>query len=132
MQAVAREMNLAEPTFLPSADAGYELRWFTPVVEVDLYGHATLASTHVLWQSGRVLLAETIRFQTRSGLPTVRREGERIELDCPATPPAPVEPPPELEGGLGVKPLYVGKSRFDYLAELDSEQAVCQLRPDFR
>ncbi len=131
LQAVAREMNLAETAFLRLADEGYELRWFTPTVEVDLCGHATLASAHVLWESERLAPSEAARFHTRSGLLTARREGGTIEMDFPGTPAVPVEAPPGLDEGLGVKPTHVAKSQFDYLAELESEQEVRELQPNF-
>jgi PhzF family phenazine biosynthesis protein len=131
MQRVAREMNLAETAFLGAHDDGFELRWFTPAVEVDLCGHATLASAHVLWETGRLAAADTARFHTRSGLLTATRRGDWIELDFPATPDEPVHAPPALIAALGVSPRYTGKSRFDYLLELDSESAVRNVRPDF-
>jgi predicted PhzF superfamily epimerase YddE/YHI9 len=131
MQNVAREMNLAETAFLVPRPDGYDLRWFTPTVEVDLCGHATLASAHVLWETGRLAADETARFHTKSGLLTAVRRGDWIELDFPATPDEPVAPPPGLVESLGATPRYVGKSIFDYLAELESEEAVRNLRPDF-
>ena len=135
MQKVAREMNLSETAFLHprAADAaqGFELRWFTPTVEVDLCGHATLASAHVLLESGRLGPADTARFHTRSGVLTAARHGEWIELNFPATPDEPIEAPPGLVEALGVTARYVGKSRFDYLVELDDEAAVRAVRPDF-
>jgi PhzF family phenazine biosynthesis protein len=131
MQNVAREMNLAETAFLLPRSDGWGLRWFTPVVEVDLCGHATLASAHVLWETHRLAAEATARFHTRSGLLTAVRRGDWIELDFPATPDEPVEAPPGLVESLGVAPRYVGKSIFDYLAELDSEETVRSLRPDF-
>ena len=131
MQHVAREMNLAETAFLDRATDGFNLRWFTPTVEVDLCGHATLASAHVLWETGQVAATEPIRFHTRSGVLTAVRRDDWIELDFPVTPEQPVEIPPDLVEALGVLPRYVGKSRFDYLVELDSEEAVRNVRPDF-
>lgn len=132
MQNVAREMNLAETAFLVPGSDGYALRWFTPVVEVDLCGHATLASAHVLWETGTLAPDDTARFYTRSGLLTaVRRPGDWIELDFPATPDEPAAAPPGLVESLGVTPRYVGRSVFDYLVELDSEDAVRALDPDF-
>jgi PhzF family phenazine biosynthesis protein len=131
MQDVAREMNLSETAFLrPGAD-GFSLRWFTPTVEVALCGHATLASAHVLWETGRLASSETARFHTLSGLLTAVRRGDWIELDFPATPEQPAEPAPGLLDALGVTPRYVGKTRFDYLIELDDEQAVKRVQPDF-
>jgi predicted PhzF superfamily epimerase YddE/YHI9 len=131
MQRVASEMNLAETAFLRPKEDGFGLRWFTPAVEVDLCGHATLASAHVLWESGRLAAGQTARFHTKSGLLTAVRVGDWIELDFPSTPEEGVEAPPGLLEALGALPRYVGKSRFDYLVELDSEADVARLRPDF-
>src|SRR5437763_15913681 len=96
MQSVAQEMNLSETAFLHPEDDGYRLRWFTPTVEVDLCGHATLASAHVLWEDGRLAPTDTARFHTRSGLLTATRQGGWIELDFPATHAEPAEPPSDL------------------------------------
>lgn len=131
MRRVAREMNLSETAFLRKEDGGYALRWFTPVVEVDLCGHATLASAHVLWEDGHAPAGEELRFQTRSGLLTAARAGDRIELDFPATPPSACEPPEGLLRALGTAALAVQKSRFDYLVEVESAAEVRRLRPDF-
>jgi predicted PhzF superfamily epimerase YddE/YHI9 len=131
MQNVAREMNLAETAFLLSGPDGWGLRWFTPAVEVDLCGHATLASAHVLWETGQLAVDETARFHTRSGLLTAVKRGDWIELDFPSTPDEPADAPPGLVESLGASPRYVGRSIFDYLVELDSEEAVRALRPDF-
>jgi predicted PhzF superfamily epimerase YddE/YHI9 len=131
MQKVAREMNLAETAFLLRRDEGFDLRWFTPAVEVDLCGHATLASAHVLWEDGHLEPGETARFHTRSGLLTASRDGAWIVLDFPATPDEPTDPPPGLLEALGATARYVGRSRFDYLVEVESEAAVLTLRPDF-
>jgi len=132
MQDVAREMNLAETAFLHPENEGYRLRWFTPTVEVALCGHATLASAHVLWEEGRLPPGRQARFHTQSGLLTADRRGDWIELDFPATPPAPVRPPPGLAAALGegITPRWVGRSKFDYLVEVDSEQMVRALAPD--
>ena len=131
MQDVAREMNLSETAFLVGSEDGYQLRWFTPLVEVDLCGHATLASAHVLWETGETNLYETVRFHTRSGLLSATRDGDWIELDFPATPVTACDPPPELLAGLGVSPVFVGKSIFDYMVELPTEAEVRELTPDF-
>ncbi|MBI3927872.1 MAG: PhzF family phenazine biosynthesis protein [Armatimonadetes bacterium] len=130
MQSVAREMNLSETAFLVRASDGFDLRWFTPAVEVDLCGHATLASAHVLWEEGHLDPAETARFHTRSGLLTACREGEWIELDFPSKPEEAASAPEGLAEALGARPRYVGRSQFDYLVELESEAAVRELRPD--
>jgi PhzF family phenazine biosynthesis protein len=132
MQAVAAEMNLAETAFVRRLGDGHELRWFTPQVEVDLCGHATLASAHALWENGLASPREPLRFLTRSGLLTCVRSEDWIELDFPATPPRPVDPPPELIDALRVQPEFTGRSRFDYLVVLKSEQEVRAARPDFR
>ncbi len=124
MQAVAAEMNLAETAFARRLGDGHELRWFTPTVEVDLCGHATLATAHALWENGLAPTDEPLRFTTRSGVLTCTRSGEWIELDFPSTPPSPTEPPETLLVALGVQPQFVGRSLFDYLVVLDSEDAV--------
>jgi PhzF family phenazine biosynthesis protein len=131
MQAVAREMNLAETAFLHRQGDGFALRWFTPAVEVDLCGHATLASAHVLWEDGHLPGGEQARFHTRSGLLTAERHGDQIELDFPAEPAETVAPPTGLVEALGVTPGYVGRNRLDYLVEVASEELVRGLRPDF-
>ena len=136
MRDVACEMNLSETAFLvpksgaPQTD-GYQLRWFTPAIEVDLCGHATVASAHVLWEEGHLPAAVQAKFHTRSGLLLADRRGAWIELDFPATIPTPVEPPPSLLESLGTGAKYVGKSRFDYLVEIESEAALRDLTPDF-
>ncbi len=131
MQNVAREMNLSETAFLYPEGDGFRLRWFTPAVEVDLCGHATLASAHVLWEEGYLAPEKPARFYTRSGLLTAERRGEWIELDFPAEPAAPASAPPQLIQALGVTPKYVGRNRFDYLIEVESEEVVRNLAPDF-
>jgi PhzF family phenazine biosynthesis protein len=131
MQQVAREMNHAETAFVLRRGEAWALRWFTPAAEVDLCGHATLASAHVLWESGALSPGTAARFHTRSGLLTAEKRGDWIELDFPATPEEAVEAPPGLAEALGAPPRYVGRSRFDYLVELADEAAVRGLRPDF-
>jgi PhzF family phenazine biosynthesis protein len=132
MQAVAREMNQAETAFLRPRAEGFSLRWFTPVVEVALCGHATLAAAHALWENAQAEPDHPIRFHTReSGVLTASRRGEWIELDFPATPDTSVEAPADLIEGLGATPRYVGRSAYDYLVEFDSEEVVRGLRPDF-
>jgi predicted PhzF superfamily epimerase YddE/YHI9 len=130
MQAVAREMNLAETAFLIRNGDGYGLRWFTPTVEVDLCGHATLASAHVLWEEGHLGATDSARFETRSGrLAAFHRDG-LIWLDFPSTPAKPAPAPPELERGTGAALRFVGRTPFDYLVEVESEDVVRQLTPD--
>jgi predicted PhzF superfamily epimerase YddE/YHI9 len=130
MQLVAREMNLAETAFLVRRGDGFDLRWFTPAAEVDLCGHATLASAHALWEEGHLPPEATARFQTRSGLLTAERRDGLIWLDFPATPPVDAAAPPELTSGLATTMLSVGRTPFDYLVVLESEAAVRGLEPD--
>ena len=130
MQSVAREMNLAETAFLVKQRDGYDLRWFTPAVEVDLCGHATLASAHVLWEDGHLKPGTQARFHTKSGLLTADRRDSWIELDFPATPVSPAPAPPGLVEALGATPRFVGRSKFDYLVEVETEQTLRQLDPD--
>jgi PhzF family phenazine biosynthesis protein len=133
MQHVACEMNVAETAFLYRQEDGFNLRWFTPVAEVDLCGHATLASAHILWEDGHLRPDEQARFHTRSGLLTAIRRDTWIEMDFPATPAEPVptaDLPADLLPALGVEPLFVGKSTFDYLVEVDSDAVLRALKPD--
>jgi PhzF family phenazine biosynthesis protein len=131
MQKVAREMNLSETAFIcPEAD-GYRLRWFTPAVEVDLCGHATLATGHILWETGRLPKGEEARFFTRSSLLKAKRKGGLIELDFPAKPEESAQPLAGLEEALGTSFQYVCRNKFDYLVQVDSEDAVRNLKPDF-
>ncbi len=133
MRAVAREMNLSETAFLHAEGDGYRLRWFTPAVEVDLCGHATLASAHVLWSEGRAGTGEELRFYTKSGLLTARWRDPEIELDFPARPQEPVTDPDVRERlcrAVGVPPVYLGRSRDYYLAVVGSADSVRALRPD--
>ncbi len=130
MLNVAREMNLAETAFLVAQRDGYDLRWFTPTVEMDLCGHATLASAHVLWEDGHVEPTKQARFHTKSGLLTADRRDSWIELNFPATPVTPAEAPPGLIDALGAKPQFIGRSKFDYLVELEDEATVRTLDPD--
>ncbi|HEV8578874.1 MAG TPA: PhzF family phenazine biosynthesis protein [Thermoanaerobaculia bacterium] len=131
MQDVAREMNLSETAFLEPTGDGFGLRWFTPAVEVQLCGHATLASAHVLWETGTLDPAATARFHTLSGLLTAERRGEWIELDFPARPIEEAAPPAGLLE-VFAEPRFVGRSRYDYLLELESEEAVRKSAPDPR
>lgn len=130
MQAVAREMNLAETAFLLREGDGYSLRWFTPAVEVDLCGHATLASAHTLWEQGILAADAPARFYTRSGLLTCVRQGDWIQMDFPATPPEVVELPADLAAILGAASVSVGRSVFDYLVEVADAATVRALQPD--
>jgi PhzF family phenazine biosynthesis protein len=131
MQNVALEMNLAETAFLFPENGGYRLRWFTPVAEVALCGHATLASAHVLWQQGHLAESAMARFHTLSGLLTAERADDWIKLDFPAKAAEACEPPAGLYEALGIADAtYVGKNTFDYLVELPTEDEVRRLTPD--
>jgi PhzF family phenazine biosynthesis protein len=130
MQDVAREMNLSETAFLHRENDGYRLRWFTPGAEVALCGHATLASAHVLWEERHLPVERQARFHTKSGLLTADRRDGWIELDLPATPATAAPPPPGLIEALGLSPRWVGRTKFDYLVEADSEDTVRRLKPD--
>jgi PhzF family phenazine biosynthesis protein len=132
MQDVAREMNLSETAFLlrGSGPGEFHLRWFTPTVEVDLCGHATLASAHVLWEDGHLPPGAEARFLTRSGPLTALRRDRWIEMDFPAEPAEAADAPEWLADALGVEPVWVGRNRFDLLVELPSEAAVRAVRPE--
>jgi predicted PhzF superfamily epimerase YddE/YHI9 len=130
MQAIAAENNLAETAFFVREGADYALRWFTPAVEVDLCGHATLASAHVVFsflEPGR----ERVNFRTlKAGTLTVARHGDMLMMDFPARPAAAVEPPPGLLAALGGSPREVLKAR-DHMVVYASAAEVAALKPDF-
>ena len=131
LQRVAREMNQSETAFLVRQSGGFDLRWFTPLVEVDLCGHATLASAHILWTTATVPIDQPINFLTRSGKLTAARAGAQIELDFPLLTEEPSDAPPGLIESIGVAPIYVGRSRHDYLVEVGSEAEVRAASPNF-
>jgi predicted PhzF superfamily epimerase YddE/YHI9 len=135
LQLVGREMNLSETAFLvPRGPNEFDLRWFTPRVEVALCGHATLGSAHVLWESGIAGRSAQIAFHTRRcGLLTARPRilTQEIELDFPAKPSTPTTAPPGLLEALGATAVAVGRNDFDYLVEVGSEREVREMRPDF-
>jgi len=125
-------MNLSETAFLHKQVDGFNLRWFTPATEVDLCGHATLASAYILWEMGYLPQYEQARFHTLSGLLTAKRDADWIELDFPAKVATKLDvTADDLTKALGATPQYVGKNQMDYLLELDSEETVRNLKPDF-
>ncbi len=131
LRHVAREMNLSDTAFLIRRDGEFDLRWLTPTVEVDLCGHATLASAHVLWEDGHLPVDAQARFHTRSGLLTADPRGEWIELNFPVMEAVAAEPPSSLLPALGVTaPVAVTKNMFDYLVEVECETELRALRPD--
>ena len=130
MQNVAREMNLSETAFLHRQEEGYNLRWFTPAVEVALCGHATLASAHILWEIGLLKSTEQALFHTLSGPLMANQKAEWIEMNFPATQEEEASAPAGLIEALGVKAKYIGKNKFDYLVEVESEAVVRAIKPD--
>jgi PhzF family phenazine biosynthesis protein len=132
MQHVAHEMNLSETAFLLRQATGFSLRWFTPVTEVDLCGHATLASAHILWETGLLEANEPAQFHTRSGLLSAEQRDHLIELNFPRLDEKPATLPDEIATALGVTPTYVGKFGARYLVEVASEEIVRNLSPDFQ
>ena len=131
MQLVAREMNLSETAFLLSESDGYRLRWFTPVQEVRLCGHATLASAHVLWEEGFLKRDQQARFQTLSGLLTADWKDGWIELDFPSLATEEMPAPRELLQGIGAPIVFSGKSKHAWLLQLESEESLRSVTPDF-
>jgi PhzF family phenazine biosynthesis protein len=132
MAAVAREMNLAETAFLHPEGDDWRLRWFTPRVEIDLCGHATLASAHVLWEDGHLAQDRVASFQTRSGLLTALRGDAWISLNFPATVATTGRAPEGLLEAVGIhSAVDTARSRFDWLVEVANEDEVRALEPDF-
>jgi PhzF family phenazine biosynthesis protein len=128
LQAIAEENNLSETAFFVSSDKGYKLRWFTPIKEVDLCGHATLATAHVIFE----ILGHTkqvIIFETRSGELIVEKKGKRLEMDLPAFPPSSREIPESLAKGLGQCPIEVLAAN-DYIAVFNSEATIRAITPN--
>jgi PhzF family phenazine biosynthesis protein len=131
MQAVADDMQLPATTFAWRLEDSWQLRWFSPANELALCGHGTLATAHVLLERGDAPVDEAIRFTTQAGLLHASRCGEWIELDFPAEPSTPVDTPAELIEALGQTPVRVERNRFDYVVELESEDAVRVALPDY-
>ena len=132
MQLVAAEMNLSETAFIHPAKDGFDLRWFTPTVEVDLCGHATLACAFVLYEEGLFAPDQKIRFHTKSGLLTATQNADLLEMDFPAEPGEEFMPPPILMRALGVTAVSAQQNRMDILIEASGEEAVRALEPDFQ
>jgi PhzF family phenazine biosynthesis protein len=135
MQSVAAEMKHAETAFLSASGEDptfYDLRWFTPTCEVDLCGHATLASAHILYETRRLASDLAAQFRTKSGMLAASRRHDRIALDFPAEPVTTADPPIDFGAALGYQPVFIGRNRMDWLVELESEAAVRGLQPDLR
>jgi len=131
MQQIAEENNLSETAFFVPKGEGYDLRWFTPTTEVDLCGHATLATAHVLFHHEQVQ-EDTLHFYTRSGTLTVSRQGQQYMMDFPVDILEPALAPAVLVEALQVTPKEVQIGREDYLVIVDTEAEVRALQPDFR
>lgn len=131
MQDIAMEMNLSETAFVYRQENGFSLRWFTPEAEEDLCGHATLATAHILWETGVLESSGEAVFYTRSGRLTAKKDGEYIVLDFPVEEDMQVATPELIRLSLGVPILYTGKNRLDYIVELEDEEVVRNIQPDF-
>ena len=131
MQSVAAEMNLSETAFVRRQGEDFGLRWFTPTVEVDLCGHATLATAHALWFAGVASSSKALRFHTKSGVHTCTRDGDFIDLNFPSTPATETVAAEPVAKALGVQPLSVGKSKYYLLVVVDSADVVRSVQPDF-
>lgn len=131
LQAFAMEMNLSETAYFMRKGDAYQLRWFTPACEVDLCGHATLATAHIIWETGLLMQDEEIRFSTRSGLLKAKHDGGWIALDFPAEPPTAAKVSEKIARALGADIVWSGQNRMDLFLELESEAAVRTLKPDF-
>lgn len=132
MQSIAAEMNLSETAFVKKIINGFSLRWFTPKAEVELCGHATLASAHILWQEGILKQDEEAVFQTvYKGILTAKKNADEIILDFPVNSPKVSGRNIELENALNCRPVYTGTTDHNYLVELSSENEVKNVKPDF-
>lgn len=132
MQLVAREVNAAETAFLVQDGDVFNLRWFTPAIEVALCGHATLASAHVLWSEQHVPKDQAIRFQTRSGILSANQLGDGlIQLDFPADRLGPCDNIDDINSALGITGESIVKTQRDFLVELSSEHTVRRFQPDY-
>jgi PhzF family phenazine biosynthesis protein len=126
------KIGASETAFVLNNGGAFNLRWLTAGgVEVDLCGHATLASAYILWKKGYVKPENNIEFHTKSGVLSARKDGAFIALDFPCEAVTPVDKPPDFKKLLGIAPLFIGKTRFDYFLTVDSEAAVNNLMPDF-
>ena len=130
MQNIAMEMNLSETAFVREEGGAFHLRWFSPIVEVELCGHATLATAHVLWERGMAPKGRAIAFQTRSGVITAYQKDGLVFIDMPAKPEQAVEPPGDLLDALGVPAVYVGRSHFDFLVEVEDVETLKNMWPN--
>jgi PhzF family phenazine biosynthesis protein len=128
LQAIAEENNLSETAFFMPSEKGFKLRWFTPLKEVDLCGHATLAAAHIIFEA-LGYAKPVITFETRSGELFVKKKGKQLEMDFPACPPTPCEPPKILVEGLGQRPIEI-LAADDYVAVFENEAIIRAITPD--
>ena len=131
MQEISTDFGLSETAFVEKKDGFYGLRWFTPEIEVELCGHATLAAAHVLLEQGVAFSETLIEFETKSGRLTAEKNDRLILMDFPSEEAARSECPQELLNALGVEPIYTGRNRFDYILELESENVLREISPDY-
>lgn len=131
MQLIATEFNLSETAFIEKKNDHFRLRWFSPRMEVDLCGHATLAGAHILWEQNIINNKSIISFDTNSGILSVKKTKDHIIMDFPRENALETECPEEIIRGLKIKPVFSGKNRFDYIVEVRSEEVVRTIKPDF-
>ncbi len=131
MQAIAYEMNCPETAFVVKQNDGFLLRWFAPLQEVDLCGHATLATAHILYEHQNISKHEKIKFYTKSGLLTIIYRDDTIIMDFPKEEAYGCTIQQWIIDALGARPVYTGKNRMDYLVEVASEREVIEMNPDF-
>jgi predicted PhzF superfamily epimerase YddE/YHI9 len=131
LQSVASEMNLSETVYYVPTVEGFHIRWFTPQVEVNLCGHATLATAKVLAELGMLQDGQSLDFKSLSGVLRSRRVGNRFALDFPCQPVTEVSPPANLLAALKINPLFVGRNSSDYLIEVETEKEIEELQPEW-
>ena len=131
MQEIAAEFGLSETAFVEGRQGFYGLRWFTPEIEVDLCGHATLAAASVLWEESIACSESLIEFETKSGRLSAMKKDGLILMDFPLEEAVPSECPRELANALGVEPVYTGRNRFDFIVEVESENVLRKISPDY-
>jgi PhzF family phenazine biosynthesis protein len=131
LQNIAAEMNLSETAFLSRQGNEYWLRWFTPLIEVEFCGHATLSSAHILWETGVENRQSTIQFNTLSGALFARFKKDKVELDFPAFEVEEIPGQKNINLALGAKPVYTGITRQRYLIEIENLDVLKTMRPDY-
>jgi predicted PhzF superfamily epimerase YddE/YHI9 len=131
MQSVAAELNVSETAFVYPANGAFHLRWFAPAAEVALCGHATVATSHILWSTGILKEGQDAEYDTLSGRLTATKEGSWVNLNFPSLVAEEMPAPDGLLEAVGVSALFVGRSRFDVLIEVESEDQVRGAKPDF-